>query len=515
MINLRFYSSIKLKAGLMFLAGFLFVTSPVFGNNSSKYSFILKVTDRPNDTAIIGYYSGPTQYVLDTVYTNKKGVIKYSTNEKLDGGLYLLAFIGDGYFEFVINPNESGFSIETKLEAPVENMVVKNSYENTVFNQFQKVRKKQGEELDPLYERLKDESLSKNEKQTLSKEIEAKIKEHMAEQVAYANNHKATVTALLINLLRPINVPQEIELTDLGNNAFLYTKIHFWDFVNFNDICLLRTPLYKTKVFRFLGPEFTPQHPDSISFWAAKLLDNIYENGDKKVFKTTLNWIGGKYENSKRMTDINVFTFLLDRYYLTNKVTWLNDDEKGQLKLRYIRSINNLVGKKAPNLVMLDTAKIPRALHFEDSPFTLIYFYSTNCAHCKEMTPKILAIYNEYKEKGFNVFGVCTDYEEVLDDNGNISGFKVAPSWPKYIKENKLRWTNVSDPSNQTGFRDLYDVYNTPVIYLLDSNKNIIGRRIDDIVLRRFLLHEIDGFSHQEAQQILLQKGYLKPEEKE
>jgi hypothetical protein len=51
--------------------------------------------------------------------------------------------------------------------------------------------------------------------------------------------------------------------------------------------------------------------------------------------------------------------------------------------------------------------------------------------------------------------------------------------WKKYIRDNKLDWINVSDLYNQTNFRSFYDIYSTPVIYLLDDRKRIIAKRLD------------------------------------
>jgi hypothetical protein len=63
----------------------------------------------------------------------------------------------------------------------------------------------------------------------------------------------------------------------------------------------------------------------------------------------------------------------------------------------------------------------------------------------------------------------------------DVYGVSLTPDandWVKYLKENKLPWLNVYDPNNETGFRKLYDIYSTPVLYLLDENKKIIAKRI-------------------------------------
>ena len=53
------------------------------------------------------------------------------------------------------------------------------------------------------------------------------------------------------------------------------------------------------------------------------------------------------------------------------------------------------------------------------------------------------------------------------------------PEWQKYVFEHKLEWwINVWDPYRKTGFHDNYDIYSTPVIYVLDKNHKIVIKRI-------------------------------------
>ena len=59
--------------------------------------------------------------------------------------------------------------------------------------------------------------------------------------------------------------------------------------------------------------------------------------------------------------------------------------------------------------------------------------------------------------------------------------------WMKFIKEqNTGDWLNVADinhddegnPVASSDWRDKYDIYSTPVVYLLDEKKKIIAKRI-------------------------------------
>ena len=50
--------------------------------------------------------------------------------------------------------------------------------------------------------------------------------------------------------------------------------------------------------------------------------------------------------------------------------------------------------------------------------------------------------------------------------------------YQKYITEKKLDWINVYDGAHYTDLKTKYDIYSTPVIYMLDKNKKIKAKRI-------------------------------------
>jgi len=80
------------------------------------------------------------------------------------------------------------------------------------------------------------------------------------------------------------------------------------------------------------------------------------------------------------------------------------------------------------------------------------------------------------------VYAVSTEFDNKL--------------WPKYIKENKFEWIDVSDNPdmnknaykhiqagnttlNSLNYRDYWDIFSTPQFYILDENKMIIAKKIN------------------------------------
>ena len=91
--------------------------------------------------------------------------------------------------------------------------------------------------------------------------------------------------------------------------------------------------------------------------------------------------------------------------------------------------------------------------------------------------------------------GMGLTYTEFIPSRGIIENSKQflqmaefdKEEWIKFIKEkNTENWINVGDiqkdeegnPMASSDWRDKYDIYSTPVVYLLDSNKKILAKRI-------------------------------------
>ena len=75
------------------------------------------------------------------------------------------------------------------------------------------------------------------------------------------------------------------------------------------------------------------------------------------------------------------------------------------------------------------------------------------------------------------IFGICTDTSMV--------------EMKKFIRANKMNFINVDGPRSVTPkYADLYDIYSTPVIYVLDEKKTIIAKRIDVEQIEDVIKHD-------------------------
>ncbi len=97
-------------------------------------------------------------------------------------------------------------------------------------------------------------------------------------------------------------------------------------------------------------------------------------------------------------------------------------------------------------------------------------------------------MYDKFEGKGVEVYSPCTEFETA--------------DWKKFVAEKELKWINVSDNPEvnknaakyihlttleSLNFRDTYDIFSTPQVYLLDKDKKILAKKLsaeqlDDIL---------------------------------
>lgn len=124
------------------------------------------------------------------------------------------------------------------------------------------------------------------------------------------------------------------------------------------------------------------------------------------------------------------------------------------------------VGQKAPDFTMNDVNGNPITLYSKvGSKLLLVDFWAAWCGPCRQENPNVVKVYNEFKKKGFDVFGVSLDQKK--------------EDWLKAIADDKLTWTHVSDLQYwNNAAAKMYAVNAIPANFLLDETGTIIGRNI-------------------------------------
>lgn len=202
--------------------------------------------------------------------------------------------------------------------------------------------------------------------------------------------------------------------------------------------------------------------PDSIIREADRLLAKSAVNDD--VFQYVAVWIMNRYASSEIMGHDAVVVYMADKVYLAGKAPWATKEYLAELEKRVSRLRSNLIGQKAPELLMNSFAGHYVSLYDVDADYTILYFWEPDCGHCKVATPLMRDYYKANRDKGIEIFAVCTSHDR--------------EKWEKYIVDNGLSWINGWDPERMSRFDYLYNVDSTPLIYILDREKKIIAKRL-------------------------------------
>lgn len=442
----------------------LFSFSVQLTAQKNQYELTIEVPGIKDSVGYLAYYHGKGQYYRDTAKVEKNGKMVFtSTTDSLEHGMYSFVLGNMKIFDFIVDGQK--FSLKTDTAEVVTKMVVKGSPENKIFYEYMSFLGVRQDELKKLSKELKSANESKKLK------IEARQKELDEEVKAYIKqlheNHAGTLTSNFIKALSVPQVPEPPKNEDGSIDSsfsFRYYKNHFFDDLDFTDQRLLRTSVYHEKIMTYLN-KLTYQIPDSIIKSVDVVLKNAVKNDE--LFKYTLNNLTSKYERSEQMGIDAVFVHLAKNYYMKGMADeWFSKEQLKKLSERANALEPLLIGKKAPNIVVKDTAQKKFLQLYEvESPFTIVYIWSPDCGHCKISTPELKKVYDEYKSKGVEVFGVNNEFEN--------------KDWIKFINKHQLDWINGSDGGDyRSNFRTLYDVYSTPQTYVLDKDKKIIAKKI-------------------------------------
>ena len=458
-----------MKKHSFLLLSFLIVFA---AGKSQGFKVTLKTPSYHSGLAYFTYYMGKNRNIEDSTFINNNGVAVFKGDRRLPGGIYSIVFPGKNLsVDFFINKEQQLTILADS--AKLLDIVVQGSTENALFQQYQKVVNEKGG--------LMQQERTAYMASTTQKDSalhEQKYNEYNKALNAYRENiitqSPESMMALFLNTMKEpeIIIKNPITRQDTLDN-YQYYKRHYWDGITFMDERIIRTPFFLPKLERYYR-EILPQAPDSI----IKDLDYklLLARTCPEMYKFLLNWLTDEYINPKYMGQDAVFVHLFNKYHSKGVSNWLNDKQLETISRRAYMQMSNLLGEKAADLEMIDSTGKPVNLYSLNANFVLVAFWDPTCGHCKEEIPRIDSIYQaSWKAKGVKIFAVLSEPDKKNE-------------WIQYTKEKKLfDWTHAyqtkemeqrTTDAQKPSFRQLYDVIQTPTLYLLDKEKRIIGKKL-------------------------------------
>lgn len=130
------------------------------------------------------------------------------------------------------------------------------------------------------------------------------------------------------------------------------------------------------------------------------------------------------------------------------------------------------VGQKAPELELkTPTGETMKLSDVTKKRIVLIDFWASWCGPCRRANPRLVEMYDYYKEQkfknaksGFTILSVSLDQDQA--------------KWAKAITDDKLAWPfHVSDLGGwKSKAADIYGVQFIPQAFLVDSDGKVIGK---------------------------------------
>ncbi len=453
------------------IACILLVMASQFAFAKDGYHIQINFKNTAEKKVYLVHYFGkplPTIYKTDSATIDKSGKAVFDTKEFVLGGIYMMLLADQKtYFEFLLK-NGDDMSINADVsKIPGDGLSFKNAPENERFSEYTAFLKDFGQ-VQQDYQAALQKATSQTDSNAIYDNMRTAGKQLISFRKNYQKKYPNTLLSTIFHALEIPDVPEGKHYNADGSLdtqfAYHYYKNHYWDGFDFKDDRLINTPIFDPKLDEYFNKLVVPIE-DSVIKEADWMLAQT--KGQKELFKYALWWITRYVENSKIMGMDKVFVYLVENYYMRGAATWLDNDELGKYYDRASKITPNLIGRIAPEIKMVDIKGKERKLSDVKSKYTLVIFWDPTCGHCTKEIPQIDSLYKAVlKKKGVTIYSVRTEGEEKV--------------WQEFIRKNKLEdWINVYDPTNTSNYRSMYDVYSTPVVYLLDEKKIIRGKRID------------------------------------
>lgn len=481
---MKIMKHILYRLSVVLLVIFTYLTG--YSNQNEGYQIKIKINNLKNEQVILGHYLSKSMYPDDTVQVNDQGIGVFKGKQALPQGLYLVFLPSTKYFEIIIG-NDQHFEVETDTANFVKNLKIKGSEENQLFLDFQLYMLEKGKDMKALSEKH-EAAETEGEKKKIREKIKVLTDERKEKIRKMKETHPDLFVGTFLNATLDVEV-KEPPKDENGNVidstwTYWYYRNNYFNNFDIGDSRLLRTPLYEDKMMKYLN-EVVPQIPDTLILEVDKIIDQTI--ADSALFRYVLITLFKHYGNSNIMGMDAVQVHIAKKYYIP-MAWWSEEKYINELKERVAILEPLILGKPAPNIELRgipadhfkkaenDTAlkKYPHAGSFFNiydvqADFTVLLFWEATCSHCKKAVPELYKIYQDtLKNMGVQVIAVST----LFGEDGKVK-------WTDFINKHKLYdWINAWNPYDYQ-YKITYDVRTTPQIFVLNKEKEIIGKRLD------------------------------------
>ncbi|WP_407404947.1 TlpA family protein disulfide reductase [Chryseobacterium sp.] len=169
------------------------------------------------------------------------------------------------------------------------------------------------------------------------------------------------------------------------------------------------------------------------------------------------------------VSDFSKYRF--DKSYVKNLSLFSNTVKKSYSYIEFKKMIDlensTNIGGNFPKLSFENNEKITKS-DFSNYDITLIDYWSTTCKPCIQDLPKLVALFEKYKDKKVNIISIASDSKK---DRMELA--------KRILKNNNVEWKNYFDVKNE--FPKKLNASGYPLQILVDKNGKIIDRKVSDL----------------------------------
>ena len=121
------------------------------------------------------------------------------------------------------------------------------------------------------------------------------------------------------------------------------------------------------------------------------------------------------------------------------------------------------IGNTAPNITLFSAKDKVLSLHDLKGKVVLLDFWASWCRPCRLQNPAIVKLYDQYADKGFEIYSVSLDQSK--------------EKWLQAITEDNLHWPSHVWDEQKVASKQ-YEVHAIPTTLLIDRNGIVIGKNL-------------------------------------
>jgi len=423
----------------------------LFSYTVQSQTYVTGTLDSAKNYSWIALYKlkGAKQlYVKNAAITNGEFSIEIPTNASI--GMYRLAYgQQNGYFIDFIYNNEN-VKLKFNPENPSESVEFLISEENKIFQNYLYEFAVKQQKLDSFqlsFFKLKDEH-----ERTISNNLYAISRSNFNEfQLLFEKETEGKLSNHFIESSNKYYAPKLIETPQEYLNS---EKLHFFDFINFNDQELRNSTFINKKIVDYIfylnGSDDAEVQNILYKNAVQEVLNKIDDIDLKSEVLTSLLYTFSQIEN------IVLIDFIIEDFYNKLPETYRSaaviNDIKEKVKLA--------IGKNAPDFSWEEEGESKNLHQLNKAATYVLVFWSTGCSHCIVEVPELY----EYTKGKSDIHVVNVALEK------DTLGFDI-------YSQQFEKWTNVLGLGKwQNPIAKNYNIVSTPTYFILDTNKKIIAK---------------------------------------